>query len=147
MDFYRLSMANIESLRFDYESGNAVTRYSVQGSACNCEACNAAAPLLTSAALKKSGLMRTAAREKTLTMSEFEKLAGRAGDLDRSRQTTGGQVRPNYTETWRVDPAPYRFLEFVDGHVPSAPAPTQEVGDKPVQSWALISWAPGCLAK
>ena len=146
MDFYRLSAANNESLRFDYESGNAVTRYSVEASGCGCEACNAGAPLLTSAALNKSGLTRTAPREKTLTMSEFEKLAGRAGELSRSRQTAGGQVWLNYTETWRVDPAPYRFL-IVDGHVPSRSAPTQEIGDKPVQSWALISWAPGCLAK
>lgn len=146
MDFYRLSMANLESLRFDYESGNAVTRYWVQGSACNCDLCNAEAPPLTTAALSESGLIRTAPQEKTLTMSEFEKLVGNAGEPSLSHQTAGGQVWLNYTETWRVGAAPYRFL-LVDGHVPLSSAPTQEVGDKPVLSWALISFAPGCLAK
>ena len=146
MDFYRLSAANDGSLRFDYESGSTVTRYSIESSGCRCESCNPAAPAVTAAALNQSGLIRDGAPEKTLTMSQFEKLVGRAGDLSRSPQTVGGQVWLNYTETWRVDPAPHRFL-IVDGHVPLRSAPTQEVGDKPVLSWALISFQPGCLAQ
>ena len=146
MDFYRLSAANEEKLRLDYDPGNVVTSYLIDAIPCSCDSCATSAPLLTAEALNKGGLIRTTRLEKTLTMSEFEKLVGRAGKLSRSRNTAGGQVWLNYTETWRVGAAPYRFL-MVDGHVPSRSAPTQEVGDKPVLSWALVSFAPGCLAK
>jgi hypothetical protein len=146
MDFYRLSAANEGKLRLDYDSGNVVTSYLIDAIPCSCDSCAASAPLLTTEALNKSGLIRATRQEKTLTMSEFEKLAGRAGKLSRSRSTAGGRAWLNYTETWRVGAAPYQFL-MVDGHVPSSSAPTQEVGDKPVLSWALVSFAPGCLAK
>jgi hypothetical protein len=146
MEFYRLSATNEEKLRLDYDPGNVVSSYLIDAIPCSCDSCDASAPLLTAEALKKSGLIRTARPEKTLTMSEFEKLVGYAGKLSRTRTTGGGRVWLSYTETWRVDTAPYRFL-MVDGHTPSSSAPTQEVGDKPVLSWALISFAPGCLAK
>ena len=146
MDFYRLSAANDESLRFDYESGNVVTRYSVEASGCSCQSCNARAALYRGSFERKRITSLTAPREKTLTMTEFEKLVGRAGDRTRFRQNAGGQVWLNYTETWRVSPPPFRFL-VLDGHVPLRSAPTEDVGDKPVLSWALISFAPGCLAK
>ena len=146
MDFYRLSAANDQSLRFDYESGNVVTSYSIESSGCSCQSCNAAAPMVTAAALNRSGLIRAPSREQTLTVTGFEKLVGRAGDLSRFHHKAGGQVWLNYTETWRVSPAPFRFL-VVDGHVPLRSAPTEEIGDKSVLTWALISFAPGCLAK
>ena len=145
MEFYRLSAANEEKLRLDY-LGNTVTSYLIDAIPCSCDSCAASAPLLNAEALKKSGLIRTTPLERTLTMSEFEKLLGSTGELRRSRSTAGGQAWLNYTEIWRVGAAPHRFL-MVDGHVPLRSAPTQEVGDKPVLSWALVSFAPGCLAK
>jgi hypothetical protein len=93
------------------------------------DSCAASAPLLTAGTLNKSGLIRTIRPEKTLTISELEKLVGSAGKLSRSRQTVGGQVWLSYTETWRVGAAPYRLL-MVDGNVPLSSAPTQEVDGK-----------------
>jgi hypothetical protein len=145
MEFYRLSTANEEKLRLDYD-GNTVTSYLIDAIPCSCDSCAGAAPLLTEEALSKSGLIRATRLEKTLTMQEFEKLVGRPGELRRASSTAGGQAWLNYTEIWRVGAEPHRFL-MVDGHVPLRSAPTQAVGDKPVLSWALVSFSPGCLAK
>ena len=143
---YRLSAANKTSLRVDYDSGQKVTRYSVDSSSCSCEVCTAAAPVLPAAVLDKSGMMRPAAAPRNFTMSAIEKLLGRQGKVDLSHNQVGGQMWLNYSETWLVSGARHQFL-IVDGHTPARNAPMEAVGDKPVYSWALISYAPDCLAK
>jgi hypothetical protein len=73
-------------------------------------------------------------------------MLGRPGKVDLSRNSVGGQLWLNYSEVWRVYGAPNQFL-LADGHVPARDAPNGEIRDKRVGSWALISFAPECLAK
>ena len=79
-----------------------------------------------------------------LTMAVLDKKLGHTGKIDSSRNVVGGQVWFNYSETWRVEGSPNQFL-IADGHVTWRSAPTDEVADKPVGAWALITFAPECL--
>ncbi len=146
IEIYRLSAANDKSLRVDYDSADKVLGYFVESSACSCDACAAGAPVLPSAVLDKSGLTRTTAAQRSLTMSAFEKLVGRPGQLNLSHNQVGGQMWLNYSETWRVGGAPHQFL-IVDGHTPARDGPMDAIADKPAYSWALVSIAPDCIAK
>jgi hypothetical protein len=146
IEVYRLSAANDRSFRVDYDSGNRVTGYFVDNSPCSCDTCTAGVPVLSAAVLDKSGLMRTAPRQGRLTMSAFERMLGQRGQVQLSHNRVGGQMWLNYTETWRVGSASHQFL-MVWGHTPARDAPTDAIGDKFVESWALVSFMPECLAK
>jgi hypothetical protein len=146
IDMYRLSAANDQSFRLDYDAGNVVTADMIDRSPCSCDFCTAEAPVLSAVAMTKSGLTRPSFGQDGLTMSAFESMLGERGKLRLSRDVAGGQMWLNYIEFWRVEGAPHQFL-IVSGHTPSRDAPTNDVGGKRVESWALISFAPDCLAK
>lgn len=143
---YRLSAVNKTSLRVDYDSGGKVTHYSVDSSSCSCEVCAAGVPTLPAAVLERSGLTRPAAAQRSFTMAAVEKLLGGQGKVALSRNQVGGQMWLYYAETWRVGGAANQFL-IVDGHTPARNAPMDQIGDKSTYSWALVSFAPDCLAR
>jgi hypothetical protein len=140
MDFYRLSAANDQSYRIDYDASDVVTSDSVESAPCHCDFCTAAAPLA------QAGFIPSAPTNGGLTLSAFEVLVGVAGKRDVSQHVAGGRVWLSYTETWRVDGPPQRFL-IASGHIPLTDAPTFEVGDKSIDDWTLVSYSPACLAQ
>ena len=123
-----------------------MTGYFVESNPCGCYYCTSGAPMLAAAVLDKSGLTRIARPEGGLTMSAFESMLDRPGQLHLLRKNTGGQMWLNYDEIWRVGGVPDKFL-IVSGHVAARNAPTDAVGDQQVLSWATISIAPECIAQ
>jgi hypothetical protein len=139
IDVYRLSAANHRSLRLDYQADSTLIGDSIEDDPCDCDSCTSGAPMLPAAALRKE-------LSTTQTMSGIEQSLGRPGDLHVTRESVGGQAWLAYSETWRVAGAPHRFL-IVSGNVPARTAPTGVVADKPAGSWAVVTFAPACLAK
>jgi hypothetical protein len=146
-DEYRLSAKNTQNFRIDYDYDSKVRENMIESSPCSCRLCAADLSAVPSAVLQKSGLL-SGKRDETvspsLTMAVLDKKLGHAGKIDGSRNVAGGQVWFSYSETWRIDGPPNQFL-IADGHVPWRDAPTDEVADKPVGSWALITFAPECV--
>ena len=138
MDFYRLSAANDQSFRIDYDAGDAVTADSVESAPCHCDFCTSAAPLA------KIGSIQNAPTG--LTLSGFEALVGLPGKRDVSQNVAGGRVWLNYTETWRVDSLSHPFL-IASGHTPLTDAPAFEVSDKLIDDWTLVSFSAACLVQ
>lgn len=146
IDEYRLSAGNDKNFRIDYNAEGNVTGDFIESSPCNCPLCTTKAPLLSAAVLKKNGLLQDQPPSQNLTVTAFEKKLGSQGQLDLSHNVVGGQMWLNYSETWRISDTPNQFL-IADGHVPARTAPTNEIGDKLIESWALVSFAPECLAQ
>src|SRR5580704_15126730 len=78
---YRLSAANDQKFRVDYDSGDAVTGYFVESLPCGCDICTPGAPMLAIGVLDKSRLTKIARPEGGLTMSAFESMLDRPGQL------------------------------------------------------------------
>jgi hypothetical protein len=146
IDEYRLSARNDKTFRIDYNAEGHVTEDSVESSPCNCPLCTTKAPPLSVAVLRKKGLLRDEPPSENITVAAFEKKLGGQGQLDLSHNVVGGQVWLNYSETWRISDTPNQFL-IADGHVPARTAPTDEISDKLIESWALVAFAPECLAQ
>jgi len=146
-DQYRLSAKNSQNFRIDYDYDGKVRENMIESSPCTCRLCAADAPAVSNAVLQKSGLLggkRDDTVPLSLIMAKLDKKLGHAGKIDSSRNVMGGQVWFDYSETWRIDGSPNQFL-IADGHVPWRDAPTDRVDDKPVESWAAITFAPECL--
>jgi len=146
-DEYRLSAKNNRNFRIDYDYDGNVREDMIESSPCSCRLCTANVPSVPYAALQKGGLVsgrRDDTVSPSLTMAVLNIKLGHAGKIDSSRNVMGGQVWFNYSETWLIEGSPNQFL-IADGHVPWRDAPTDEVADKPVESWALITFAPECL--
>jgi hypothetical protein len=149
VDGYRLSAKNDKTFRVDYDREDKVTGDMIDSGPCNCPFCTTSAPVLPAAVLNKSGLMDARRYEyvpSDLTVAVFEKKLGGPGQRDSSLNTVGGQVWLGYSDTWRISGSPNQFL-IADGHVPARTAPAGEISDKPVESWAVVSFAPECLAE
>ncbi len=110
--------------------------------------CRADAPAATMAAVQESGLLAKGDGyvPAGLTMGGIEKKLGVSGKIHTSRPVMGGQVWFNYTETWRIGDQPGQWF-LADGHVTWRNAPDDSVGNQPVQSWAIVTFAPDCLAQ
>jgi hypothetical protein len=146
MEEYRLSSGNQTAFRVDYDRSGKVTEDSIDGSPCQCPACQADAPLLTETALDKSGLLQMEGGGPGLTLEEAAKRLGLPGHRSSMQTTAGGQVWLRYSETWRMDGSSNSYF-VVDGGVPYRNAHLNDLDKEPVESWAIVAFAPDCLAQ
>jgi len=140
-DEYRLSAANGKDLRIDCDADNKVSSYFVDAIGCKCPLCDSAAPEIPLSVFKNSKLMQASTSPGSFTMAGFESTLGSQGEIVLARNLAGARVWLNYAETWRLGGEPNQFL-IASGHTPS----TDVIGNRTVDSWAVVSFAPECLA-
>ena len=147
LDLYRISAANKQSLRIDYDKGSKVVSDEIDQGPCDCSQCRQEMPSVSRAALAKSGLLEIKQDfvSSTPTIGQIENMLGK-GKLNQVQSTAGGQVWMNFSETWRVEGATQQFF-LADGHDPLTKVFGQPIQERQFLSWSLISYAPDCLAR
>ena len=107
------------------------------------------APEVLPASIQQSGLLgqnSAGQGSNRLTEVQVEKLFGSHGAWVESRNTVGGQVWLDYSETWRIAGKPNEFF-LADGHIPFRQIELDPDHDKPFLSWSVITFAQDCLPK
>jgi hypothetical protein len=148
IDEWRLSAENTSVFRVDYDSDARVTDSVVDGESCACPACSVAASAISEIDLKRTGLLdlTKASEFNSLTVSELDRKLGKPGSVEISQSTAGGQVWQNYSDTWRLKDLANGFF-IADGHQPFRDSLESGVGNRRIESWSLVTYAPDCLAQ
>lgn len=145
IDLYGLSAKNDKSLRVDYDRGDKVTAYDVEGPPCACPDCADVGPdkivpmeTLSRAVLTKH---RETSNEE-ITIAQLEARLGRPGQRSSMMNQVGGQVWVNYEDIWRIANSDHRFF-LASGHAPRTQWKSFE--DAGMLSYSVISLTLECL--
>lgn len=147
IDQYRLSAKNDRVFRIEYDREGNVEYDSVEDRPCDCPICRADAPAASLETIQHAGLLQQREfNDGSFTISKLEKQLGKAGSWNSDQSSVGGMVWFTFSDTWRIaDRQDHYFI--ADGHVPWRSLNIEKAKDSRVGSWAVVTYAPGCLAK
>jgi hypothetical protein len=151
IDQYRLSAKNDRTFRIDYDREGKVTGDSIEDGPCDCPICRADSPSVSIETIRKAGLLQQ--REfidGSLTVGKLEAQLGQPGSWSAGNSTAGQQVWFGFSDTWRITGGQATPDEYfiADGHTPFLNY--RRLGSEKrlaVDSWAVVTFAPGCLTK